>query len=153
MDFPNLSAADRDRIAAVAESYVRLLRHSLYEGEGPAPEGLWQSPLAIVAHDIAPDPVFFYGNRTALTLFEMDFASFTRLPSRFSAEPLARDERARALERVARDGFIDDYAGIRISSTGRRFRIERATVWNVTRRDGAPVGQAAAFARWHPLTP
>jgi len=87
----------------------------------------------------------------ALELFGMDFAAFTRLPSRFSAEPLLREERALLLERVARDGFIDDYSGIRIAASGRRFRIERATVWNLVDAAGMRHGQAAMFAHWIPL--
>ncbi len=45
-------------------------------------------------------------------------------------------------------GFIDDYAGVRVSATGRRFRIEAATVWNLVDAAGALHGQAAAFDRW-----
>jgi hypothetical protein len=46
---------------------------------------------------------------------------------------------------VGRDGFIDDYAGTRISATGRRFRIERAVVWNLIDAAGVRHGQAAMF--------
>lgn len=114
-------------------------------------EALWQAPRVIVAHGTEADPVFFYGNRLALHTFDMDFASFTRLPSRYSAEPLAREERARLLERVSRDGFIDDYAGVRISASGKRFRIERAVVWNLVDPAGGHHGQAATFSHWQPL--
>ncbi len=85
----------------------------------------------IVAHGSQADPVFFYGNQLALSCFELDFAAFTRLPSRYSAEPLLREERDALLARVHERGFIDDYAGVRVSATGRRFRIEQATVWNL----------------------
>lgn len=112
---------------------------------------LWLAPAAIVAHGTEPDPVFFYGNRLALALFEMDFAHFTRLPSRLSAEPLLREERARLLGRVSREGFVDDYAGVRIAASGRRFRIERATVWNLVDEEGQRHGQAAMFEHWTPL--
>jgi hypothetical protein len=115
------------------------------------PSALWLAPAAIVAHGTEPDPVFFYGNRLALVLFEMDFAEFTRLPSRLSAEPLLRAERARLLERVSRQGFVDDYAGVRIAASGRRFRIGRATVWNLVDDEGRRHGQAAMFAHWTPL--
>ena len=73
------------------------------------------------------------------------------MPSRLSAEPLHRDERARLLAKVSAHGFIDDYAGVRISARGRRMRIERAVVWNLV--DGADVihGQAASFEHWIPL--
>jgi len=111
---------------------------------------LWEAPRAVVAHGAEADPVFCYGNRLALELFEMDFAAFTALPSRFSAEAPRRDERARLLERVARHGYIDDYAGVRISRHGRRFRIHGATVWNLLDSDGGLRGQAATFTRWTP---
>jgi len=52
------------------------------------------------------------------------------------------------LESVARRGFIDDYSGVRISKTGRHFRISRATVWNLLASDGNPCGQTAMFDRW-----
>ena len=145
-------ATDPSRLRLIAESYRRLTGRAL--PRAPAHDlatALWQAPAAIVAHGTEPDPVFFYGNRLALELFGMDFAAFTRLPSRFSAEPLLREERALLLERVARDGFIDDYSGIRIAASGRRFRIERATVWNLVDVAGMRHGQAAVFAQWTPL--
>jgi hypothetical protein len=116
-----------------------------------SPQGFWHAPRVIVAHGVEDDPLFFYGNRLALQAFEMDFATFTRLPSRFSAEPLARDERARLLERVTRDGYIDDYAGVRISARGTRFRIEQAVVWSLLDGNGQYHGQAATFDRWTPV--
>jgi len=143
---------DPTRLALLVESYTRLTGREL--PLAPAEDlvtALWLAPAAIVAHGTEPDPVFFYGNRLALELFEMDFAAFTRLPSRFSAEPLLREERARLLARVARDGFSDDYSGVRIAASGRRFRIERATVWNLVDAAGLHHGQAAMFAHWTPL--
>ena len=138
-------AALAGRLALVAASFERLLGRPLIDS--PTPERLWNAPCVIVAHGSEADPVFFYGNRLALEVFAMDFAAFSQLPSRYSAEPLARDERARLLERVSRDGFIDDYSGVRISATGERFRIEQAVVWNLIDEHGACHGQAATFAR------
>jgi PAS domain-containing protein len=140
-----------DRLALIAESFARLTGKSLV---APAPDlraALWHAPAVIVAHGIEPDPVFFYGNRAALDLFEMSFADFTRLPSRFSAEPMAREARAQLLARVSREGFIDDYRGVRVSASGKRFLIENAVVWNLTDSDGGLHGQAASFSRWRPL--
>ena len=65
--------------------------------------------------------------------------------SRLSAEAPLRDERQALLDRVTRHGFIDDYAGIRISAKGRRFAIRQAIVWNLIAVDGTRHGQAAAF--------
>ncbi len=60
-----------------------------------------------------------------------------------------REERAKlSLEAVTRHGFIDNYAGIRISKSGRRFEIFRATVWNLVSKAGEPCGQAATFSEW-----
>jgi len=140
------------RLALIAASHARLLGKPLLAADDDDIARLmWIAPQAIVAHGLEADPVFFYGNRMALQFFEMDFAAFTRLPSRLSAEPVARAERAQLLARVSRDGFIDDYAGVRVSATGRRFRIERATVWNLIDEHGQCHGQAASFATVLPL--
>ena len=143
---PVFDEALEDRLALVAASFERLLGRSLIDS--PTPERLWRAPCVIVAHGRQADPIFFYGNQRALDAFAMDFGDFCQLPSRNSAEPLARDERARLLERVSRDGYIDDYSGVRISATGRRFRIEQAVVWNLIDEHGVCHGQAATFDRW-----
>jgi hypothetical protein len=113
---------------------------------------LFAAPFAVVSHGTQSDPVFWFGNRVALELFELDWEAFTRLPSRFSAEPVERAERERLLAEVTRHGHLRNYAGVRVSARGRRFRIEAATVWNVHDPSGTRVGQAAAFSRWVPLT-
>ena len=148
MDVPHFTEEQRRCILCIGDSYQRLTGRPLVSAEGDSVAALWSAPFAIVAHGTEADPIFYFGNRMALTLFEMAFDAFTRLPSRFSAEPLAREERAQLLERVTRGGIIDDYAGVRISRTGRRFRISNASVWNLADTDGAAVGQAAAFAEW-----
>ena len=153
MNAPHITDDARRRIACIPESYVRLTGRPLVAPDADPITALWQAPLAVVAHGTEADPVFFFGNRTALALFEMGFDDFTRLPSRFSAEPLLREERARLLDRVTRDGIIEDYAGVRISASGRRFRIRNASVWNLTDRSGHPVGQAAAFSEWTEIAP
>ncbi|MDH3514460.1 MAG: MEKHLA domain-containing protein [Gammaproteobacteria bacterium] len=112
---------------------------------------LYQAPFVVASHGCENDPVFNYANRAALALFETGWAEFTSMPSRLSAEPMEREARARLLERVNRDGFIDDYSGVRITSTGRRFRIRCATVWNVTDANGSPRGQAVTFREWEYL--
>jgi hypothetical protein len=87
---------------------------------------------------------------TAQRLFERDWNEFIGLPSRLSAEAPVRSERERLLTRVTTHGFINDYSGIRISRSGHRFRIQRATVWNVSDAAHHHLGQAAAFSNWEP---
>jgi hypothetical protein len=84
-------------------------------------------------------------------LFELSWAELTRMRSWLTAESPEREERTRLLERVMAQGYIDDYAGVRVSRTGRRFLIEGATVWNLIETDGRLVGQAATFSRWRPV--
>ncbi|MFQ5582558.1 MAG: MEKHLA domain-containing protein [Mariprofundaceae bacterium] len=109
------------------------------------------APFAIVSHGTEADPVFNYANRTALQLFEMDWDECTSTPSRLSAEPVSREERAGLLAEVSKNGFIDNYTGVRISKTGKRFLIENATVWNLLDENGAYCGQAAMFSDWKNL--
>lgn len=73
------------------------------------------------------------------------------MPSRLTAESPERAERERLLGRVAARGCIDDYAGVRVSRSGRRFRIRGATVWTLVDDDGRRLGQAATFSDWAPL--
>lgn len=141
------------------DSLLRLTGRSLLEEAlahrpdlaGDPVAAAFAAPFALLSHDTSPDPVFVYGNRTALELFEMTWAEFTSLPSRLSAEPAGREERADLLRRVSEDGYIADYAGVRISASGRRFTIRDAVVWNLTDASGIYRGQAAMFDRWEPL--
>lgn len=143
----------------LATSHRRLTGRPLIaaDGDGDAAgddalgRRLYEAPFVLLSHGTGADPRFTYGNRTAQRLFACDWGALVATPSRLSAEPLARAERERLLAAVARAGFIDDYAGIRISRTGRRFRIARATVWMLVDDDGVVRGQAATFADWQPL--
>lgn len=112
---------------------------------------LYHAPFVVLSHDTAPDPVFTYANLTAQRLFEMPWARIVGMASRYSAEPLEREERQRLLERVASHGYIDDYSGVRVSSTGKRFLVRDATVWNLVDAAGQVLGQAATFADWTAL--
>jgi hypothetical protein len=101
-----------------------------------------------VSHGTEADPVLNYGNAVALALWEMSWEELTRTPSRLTAEAPNREERERLLEVVTRRGFIDDYSGVRITKSGKRFRISRATVWNLLTEKNEPCGQAAMFSEW-----
>ncbi len=95
-------------LALINESFTQLTGRILVDPGDDLAAALWNAPQAIVAHGIEPDPIFFYGNARALELFETTPEAFARMPSRLSAEPMLREERAALLKRVTRDGFIDD---------------------------------------------
>lgn len=109
---------------------------------------LFEAPIVVVSHGTQDDPILNYGNSTALNLWQISIPDLLKTPSRMTAEPMHRDERAQLLERTSRDGFVDDYRGIRIATTGQRFLIERATVWNLIDETGHRLGQAATFSDW-----
>ena len=144
-----------DRLPLIAESFQRLTGQPLVAFGAPEylAEAIWSAPAIVLAHGTQDDPLFFYGNRAALDLFDFSATQFTCLPSRYSAEPLEREERARLLARVTRDNFIPDYCGIRVSRSGKRFRIEQATVWNLVDIAGKIHGQAACFSHFTPVDP
>jgi hypothetical protein len=58
---------------------------------------------------------------------------------------LAQDARVKLLEKVMRQGYVDNYSGMRIAKSGRRFMIADTTVWNLIDEKGAHQGQAAVF--------
>lgn len=137
--------------AVLATSYRRFTKRDLLPGLfNPLglSKNLYHAPFVLVSHGTEADPVLNYGNAAALALWEMSWEELTRTPSRLTAEAPERGERARLLAAVTAQGFIDDYSGVRISKSGRRFRIARATVWNLVTERGKPCGQAATFSEW-----
>jgi hypothetical protein len=143
-----LDASDSEQHARlILESYERLLGKPLINivaGVGIASQ-LYEAPIVVLSHGTESDPILNYGNRAALKLWEMDSETFTRTASRHTAEPLIQEDRKRFMQAVNEKGYIGGYSGIRISSSGRRFRIEDAVVWNLTNEAGVYQGQAAAF--------
>jgi hypothetical protein len=132
-------------------SFSHWVKRDLIERHGtPVEEAqrLFDSPFVVVSHGLEEDPILNYGNRVALSLWEMDWDRFTRTPSRLTAEPPNQAERAEMLERTTVRGFIDDYRGIRKTRTGQRFLVERAIVWNVVDEHHHRKGQAATFSTW-----
>jgi hypothetical protein len=100
--------------------------------------------LVLLSHTQADDPIFNFANAAAQSTFGYSLPQFLTTPSRLSAEPLVQSERQALLDRVTKYGFIDDYEGVRVSSSGSRFLI-KALVWNLSHPDGTKAGQAALF--------
>lgn len=109
---------------------------------------LYHAPYVVVSHGIQQDPIFNYGNLMAQQLWQLDWNQFTALPSRLSAEPERTEDRQRLLNEAAEKGYIDNYEGIRISSTGIRFRIINVLLWNLSDEENKKIGQVALFRNW-----
>jgi hypothetical protein len=146
-DRKRMEASAGSRLALIAESFERLMGSPLV----PRGADLWSMPRALAAHGTEEVPLFFFANALALELFALPADRFIGMPSHESAEPSLRAERAAMLARLERDDVVTDYSGVRLAANGRRFRIERATIWNLLDERGIRHGQAATFAEWTPL--
>ncbi|HVJ84172.1 MAG TPA: MEKHLA domain-containing protein [Caulifigura sp.] len=143
-----------ERTRVILDSFERFVGRELIPHASSLAETarqLYEAPFVVVAHGTEDDPILNYANQTALNLWETDLDTLLKMPSRQTAEPMHRDERARMLETTRQQGYIDDYRGVRISAAGKRFRIERAIVWNLIDSTGLAAGQAATFSDWTPL--
>jgi hypothetical protein len=158
-----LAPAAQDAVIRILASHQRAYGRPLLAGL-PADatarqwaQALFAAETVVLAHDGAdpksdPGPRLIYANRAALRLWRRPWAELVGMPSQHTAEPAERPGRARDLAGAKLEQAIRDYSGVRIDSTGRRFRIAGARVWTLwsgDRNAGAvPCGQAAAFNNW-----
>ncbi len=154
MGFPRPSISNqylKDHVSLLLSSFKHWTDRDIIEEmeslEQQARE-LFYAPFAVASHDTSEDPILNYGNQTALDLWDASWEDFTCMPSRQTAEPMTQEERKHLLAQVTAYGFIDQYQGVRISAKGRRFKIEKATVWNLINEAGEYCGQAAMFRDW-----
>lgn len=153
------SAATRAYARLLADSFRRMVGRDLTAGQDAMDNteltaALRSMAQPLVSHGAEADPIFRYANDAALQLWEMDWSSFTRLPSRQSAEAEVgvQGDRSRLLAAALERGWVGDYEGIRISAQGKRFRIADTILWTVTDAAGERHGQAALIGRVVPLT-
>lgn len=114
-------------------------------------QALFELPFPVLCHGTEPDPIFNYGNQKAMELWEVNWEELTKMPSRYSAEAMVREERLKLLKTVEQNGYIDNAEGVRISKTGKRFAISNLTVWNVLDNHNNYCGQAATYKTWKNL--
>ena len=138
-------------IQIVNNSYYKLFSKNLIEPVG-TPEQLsnklFHAPFVLVSHGTQADPIFNYANQTALELWSLNWDEFTQTPSASVTEPDEISDRALMLKQAAEQGYIDNYQGTRTAKTGKKFRIERVRLWNLTNEAGERCGQAATFPSW-----
>ncbi|GIL72948.1 hypothetical protein Vretifemale_3190 [Volvox reticuliferus] len=96
------------------------------------------------------DPIYTYGNRAALELFETTWEELLRTPSRKSAadDPNTQKDRNGLLDKAAETGVVSGFEVWRVSKSGRRFKIKDGTLFNIMDREGNKLGQAAVFYRY-----
>lgn len=138
----------------ILNSYKKLLKQELIQRSNDKladAKTLYFADFVVLSHNANPDPIYNYGNQKALNLWEMNWEQLIITPSRNTTEPISREEREALLREANLKGFITNYGGIRISSTGKRYLIEDITLWNLTDEKGKYCGQAATFSQWKNL--
>lgn len=140
-------------VTLLVESYERICQKKFpatNRSKGLS-HGLYHADYVLVSHGIETDPIFNYANLAAQVLWKMDWTTFIQLPSRFSAKVDKVEKRAELLKAALDKGYIDNYEGIRVDTTGKEFYIKNVTLWNVFDENGTRHGQAALFHAWEYL--
>ena len=106
---------------------------------------IFEAPFVLASHGTEADPIFNYGNRKALTTWELSWEQFTKMPSRQTAEEVVQEERNRLLQETEAKGF-SNFSGVRITSTGKRFQIKNGIIWNLVDERNQYCGQAAIYS-------
>lgn len=136
-----------EHVELLLNSFEALNKNKIVERTTPEEDyqKVQKGDFVLVSHNGADDPILNFGNDFALKLWEMDWDTFIKTPSRETAETDLQKKRQEMLSLVSEKGFYDQYEGIRISSSGKRFKIKNVVVWNVVKKSGVKVGQAAYF--------
>jgi len=141
-----------EHISRVVASFARITGGDLIDEAGLDPglidsrglgRSVWEGCFALLTHNT--DAILNYGNRFGLDLWEMDWETMIRTPSRDTAPEEDRAARAAIMAAVERDGFTRSYTGRRVSRTGKFFLIENATVFTLIDEKGAGFGTGAFF--------
>jgi hypothetical protein len=135
----------------ILNSYKKVVGEDLIIRKGDQLEEskfIFFAPFVVVSHGTEKTPIFNYANQMAQILWEMSWEEITSLPSRESAIPDARKVREKMLKEVLEKGYVQNFQGVRISQSGKLFRIEDVTVWNLLDENNNYCGQAATYPRW-----
>ena len=76
-------------------------------------KNLFEAPFVVLAHNTDADPIYTYGNRSALELWERDWEELVQMPSRQSAESSQQAQLVRNQPRAANVSVLKmSYFGI-----------------------------------------
>ncbi len=136
-----------EHIKRILNSFEKLTGNRIIVRKSPKEDfvQIENGQFVLVSHNGAKDPILNYGNQCALKLWEMTWDEFVKTPSRKTAEADIRKQRSEILSIVSKQGYYSNYESIRISSTGKQFKIKNAVIWNVSDENDLYIGQAAYF--------
>ena len=102
---------------------------------------------AILSHGTQDDPIYNYFNKAAMETFLYEPEEIYQLPSRKSAPPDLRIDRAALIQASVERGFQVYTKAVRVTKYGQLFQINEGLLWNVYDDNGNRVGQTALFDR------
>jgi MEKHLA domain len=108
-------------------------------------EQVFNADFYLLSHNTATDPILTYGNQQVLDRWEVTWVELTAMRSSETAKPIDRSARSKLMAQVKAHNYVSEYSGVRISKTGREFKILDGTIWNLFINDGSFYGQAAWF--------
>ncbi len=145
------------RTQLILSSFEHWLGRSLFENFGitevktsriEVSQQLFEADFIVVAHGTEINPILNYGNQKALDIWELTWPEFTQTPSRQTAEAIEQQERDRLLAKTSEKGY-SRFSTIRITNTGKRFKINNGIVWNVIDDQQTYQGQAAVYSDFY----
>jgi len=113
-------------------------------------EVLFKANFYLVSHQYQNEPILVYANQKVLERWEMTWEQFIGTPSKYTAETDLQSNRAKMLAIAEKQGYFDNYEGVRISAKGNRFWIKKALIFNIYEHENEVltdkiIGQAALF--------
>lgn len=138
----------------ILNSYQQLLNKELIDRNGDEltqSKNLFFTDFVVFSHNTDLDPIYNYGNKKGLQLWEMDWQQLNNTPSRTTTQPLLREQREDLLAETTTKGYVKNCQGIRISRTGKKYQIKDITIWNLVDEKEKFCGQAATFSQWEKL--
>ncbi|ANV87719.1 MEKHLA domain-containing protein [Picosynechococcus sp. PCC 7117] len=150
---PWLTPAAIAQVQLILDSYHHWFGADLIDrSESPQKQAaiLFDAPLVVFSHGTEADPIYNYGSRLGLELWERSWEELLQMPSRQSAEPSAQvqAERNQLLASSRSYGFKTGFSGVRITKSGKRVRIEDVKLWDLLDPAGNYRGQAAVYSKW-----
>lgn len=103
--------------------------------------------FGILSHGIQEDPIYNYGNRASLELFEKTLEDLCQTPSRYSTVAPLMDDRERLIQQIEEVGHGTILDAVRTSTNGKLFVMKTICVWNVYHDNGRRIGLAALYDR------
>jgi hypothetical protein len=155
-EIPNLSNNyHREYIALILANLKQLTGDDLIQEYGFSSDNLgaqvFDADFYLLSHNCDADPILNYGNQRVLDLWEISWSELTKMYSRETAKSSDRASRSAVMQQVAAQNYVSGYDGIRVSKTGREFRILDVKIWNLFTSDRQLCGQAAWFKTYESI--